>query len=61
MPVCVKPCGAAEGVKASGGEVLGAARHPLGTAHYASFLLQAQASGADVIGIAMPATISLRP
>jgi len=43
---------AAEAVKASGGEVLGAVRHPLGTADYASFLLQAQASGADVIGIA---------
>src|SRR5688500_8111442 len=38
---------AMEGVKASGGEVLGAVRHPLGTADYASFLLQAQASGAD--------------
>ena len=43
---------ASEAVKASGGEVLGAVRHPLGTADYASFLLQAQASGADVIGIA---------
>jgi branched-chain amino acid transport system substrate-binding protein len=43
---------AAEAVKASGGEVLGAVRHPLGTADYASFLLQAQASGADIVGIA---------
>jgi len=43
---------AAEGVKASGGEVLGAVRHPLGTADYASFLLQAQASGADIVGVA---------
>jgi branched-chain amino acid transport system substrate-binding protein len=43
---------AAEGVKAAGGQVLGAVRHPLGTADYASFLLQAQASGADVIGLA---------
>lgn len=43
---------ATEGVKASGGEVVGAVRHPLGTADYASFLLQAQASGADVVGIA---------
>ena len=43
---------ASEAVKASGGEVVGAVRHPLGTADYASFLLQAQASGADVIGIA---------
>ena len=43
---------ATEAVKTSGGEVLGAVRHPLGTADYASYLLQAQASGADVIGIA---------
>jgi branched-chain amino acid transport system substrate-binding protein len=43
---------AAEGVRASGGEVLGAVRHPLGTADYASFLLQAQASGADIVGVA---------
>src|SRR5438128_3415114 len=43
---------AMEAVKAAGGEVVGAVRHPLGTADYASFLLQAQASGADVIGIA---------
>ncbi|MHB0772856.1 ABC transporter substrate-binding protein [Bradyrhizobium sp. 1.29L] len=43
---------ASEAVKASGGEVLGAVRHPLGTPDYASFLLQAQASGADIIGIA---------
>ena len=43
---------AMEAVKASGGEVVGAVRHPLGTADYASYLLQAQASGADVIGIA---------
>lgn len=43
---------AAEAVKASGGEVVGAVRHPLGAADYASFLLQAQASGADIIGIA---------
>ncbi|GGI25947.1 MULTISPECIES: ABC transporter substrate-binding protein [Bradyrhizobium] len=43
---------ASESVKASGGQVLGAVRHPLGTADFASFLLQAQASGADIIGIA---------
>jgi branched-chain amino acid transport system substrate-binding protein len=43
---------ASEAVKASGGEVVGAVRHPLGTADYASYLLQAQASGADVLGIA---------
>ena len=43
---------AAEGAKAAGGEVLGSVRHPLGTADYASFLLQAQASGADIVAIA---------
>src|SRR5437868_13177016 len=43
---------AMEAVKAAGGEVVGAVRHPLGTADYASFLLQAQASGADIVGIA---------
>ncbi len=43
---------AMEAVKASGGVVVGAVRHPLGTADYASFLLQAQASGADIVGIA---------
>lgn len=39
-------------VKAAGGEVLGAVRHPLGTSDFSSFLLQAQASGAEVIGLA---------
>jgi branched-chain amino acid transport system substrate-binding protein len=39
-------------VKAQGGQVLGAVRHPLGTTDYSSFLLQAQASGAKVIGLA---------
>jgi branched-chain amino acid transport system substrate-binding protein len=43
-------CAAA--VVAAGGTVLGAARHPLNTADFSSFLLQAQASGADVIGLA---------
>ena len=39
-------------VEASGGKVLGSARHPLNTPDFSSFLLQAQASGADVIGLA---------
>lgn len=39
-------------VKANGGKVLGAVRHPLATTDYSSFLLQAQASGAKVIGLA---------
>jgi branched-chain amino acid transport system substrate-binding protein len=43
---------ASEAVKASGGEVLGAVRHPLGNADYASFLLQAQSSEAQVVGVA---------
>ena len=43
-------CAAA--VTAAGGQVLGAARHPLNNADFSSFLLQAQASGADVIGLA---------
>ena len=43
-------CAAA--VTTAGGQVLGAARHPLNTADFSSFLLQAQASGADVIGLA---------
>lgn len=36
----------------NGGQVLGAVRHPLSTTDYSSFLLQAQASGAEVIGLA---------
>ena len=39
-------------VKEKGGTVLGAVRHPLATTDYSSFLLQAQASGAKVIGLA---------
>src|SRR5262249_10520519 len=42
----------AEVVKASGGKVLGAVRHPLNTADFSSFLLQAQASKAKIIGLA---------
>src|SRR3546814_17028840 len=39
-------------VEAAGGKVLGAVRHPLSTSDFSSFLLQAQASGAKVIGLA---------
>jgi branched-chain amino acid transport system substrate-binding protein len=39
-------------VKAQGGQVMGAVRHPLATTDYSSFLLQAQSSGAKVIGLA---------
>jgi branched-chain amino acid transport system substrate-binding protein len=45
---------AAEVVKSSGGTVVGAVRHPLGASDYSSFLLQAQSSGAEVIGLASP-------
>lgn len=43
---------ASEEVLASGGKVIGAVRHPLGNSDYSSFLLQAQASGAQVIALA---------
>ncbi|MBE0618534.1 MAG: ABC transporter substrate-binding protein [Proteobacteria bacterium] len=39
-------------VKASGGKVLGEVRHPFPNADFSSFLLQAQASGAKIIGLA---------
>jgi branched-chain amino acid transport system substrate-binding protein len=39
-------------VTANGGKVVGAVRHPLNTADFSSFLLQAQASQAKVIGLA---------
>ncbi len=39
-------------VKAGGGKVLGSVRHPLSTADFSSYLLQAQSSGAQIIGLA---------
>src|SRR5690606_1524619 len=39
-------------VVASGGKVLGKVRHPLNTQDFSSFLLQAQASKAKIIGLA---------
>ena len=39
-------------VKAVGGKVLGAVKHPLSTQDFSSFLLQAQASKAKVVGLA---------
>ncbi len=39
-------------VKANGGTVRGAVRHPLATSDFSSFLLQAQSSGAKVVGLA---------
>jgi len=43
---------AADEVVAQGGKVLGAVRHPLGAHDFSSFLLQAQASKADVVAFA---------
>jgi branched-chain amino acid transport system substrate-binding protein len=43
-------------VKAAGGKVLGSVRAPLGTADFSSFLIQAQGSGAKVIGFANAGT-----
>lgn len=39
-------------VKQNGGEVVGIVRHPFNTTDFSSYLLQAQASGADVIALA---------
>jgi len=39
-------------INANGGKVLGGVKHPLNTADFSSFLLQAQASKAKVIGLA---------
>jgi len=43
-------------VTAHGGKVLGAVRHPLNTSDFSSYLLQAQNSGAQVIGFANAGT-----
>src|SRR5215470_4389449 len=40
-----------EAIQKQGGKVLGAVTHPLGTTDFSSYLLQAQASGADVIAL----------
>jgi branched-chain amino acid transport system substrate-binding protein len=39
-------------VKANGGTVVGAVRHPLNASDFSSFLLQAQASKAQILGLA---------
>lgn len=39
-------------VTAAGGRVVGTARHPMGTPDFSSFMLQAQASKAQAVGIA---------
>ncbi|CAB3760667.1 ABC transporter substrate-binding protein [Paraburkholderia solisilvae] len=42
----------ADVVKANGGQVLGEVRHPLSASDFSSFLLQAQASKAQILGLA---------
>ena len=42
----------ADVVKANGGKVLGSVKHPLGASDFSSFLLQAQSSGAQILGLA---------
>jgi branched-chain amino acid transport system substrate-binding protein len=39
-------------VKENGGKVVGAVRHPLNSSDFSSFILQAQSSGAKVVGLA---------
>lgn len=41
-----------EVVKQSGGTIVGGVRHPLATNDFSSFILQAQASGAKIVGLA---------
>ena len=43
-------------MKANGGTVVGDVRVPLGTSDFASYLLQAQGSGAQVLGLANAGT-----
>jgi branched-chain amino acid transport system substrate-binding protein len=39
-------------VKSAGGKVLGSVKHPLSASDFSSFLLQAQSSGAQILGLA---------
>lgn len=39
-------------IATAGGKILGSVRHPLNTSDFASFILQAQASGAKIVGLA---------
>jgi len=48
-------------VRAAGGKVLGSARAPLNTADFSSFLLQAQASKAKIIGLANGGSDTINP
>jgi branched-chain amino acid transport system substrate-binding protein len=44
--------GATAFIEKNGGKVVGAVRHPLGTSDFSSFMLQAQASNAEVVAVA---------
>jgi branched-chain amino acid transport system substrate-binding protein len=44
--------GATAFIEKNGGKVVGGVRHPLGTTDFSSFMLQAQASKADVVALA---------
>ncbi len=44
--------GTTRAVEAHGGKVLGSVLHPIGTQDFSSYILQAQASGAEVIALA---------
>ena len=39
-------------VESAGGQIVGEVRHPFGTADFSSYMLQAQASGANMVGLA---------
>ncbi|MDT8880266.1 ABC transporter substrate-binding protein [Halomonas saccharevitans] len=41
-----------EVVEANGGEIVGGVRHPFPTSDFSSYILQAQGSGADIVGLA---------
>ena len=43
---------ASDEVRESGGKIIGNVRHPLGASDFSSYLLQAQASGAEVVALA---------
>ena len=43
---------ASDEITASGGKIVGGVRHPLAASDFSSFLLQAQASGAEVVALA---------
>jgi branched-chain amino acid transport system substrate-binding protein len=47
---------AGDAIKAAGGKVLGSVRHPFPGSDFSTFLLQAQSSGAKVIGLANAAS-----